>query len=313
MSILQQTARSIVVLTLMVLTARVAAQPSAAAPSSPPAAAEEAEFASAFELGLKAEQNNDYQRAKEHYERALAHAELSPVTSPRLRSLLALGWVHYKLNDPLRSVLYLQRAVADPALPKDRARDAQALIDLQMKQLGRLRIDVRPPPGARSTVTVQVDGREVLDASDVPVSVGRHEVRATAPGFAELVRAVDVAAGDEASLVATLSREPPSNAMRQAAWIVGGVAAASLAVGIGTGIYAWVKGDAAECPMNACTEANAQQMDSARVAGNIATATWIGAGVGAAASAILFWRSGADGNETRLSVTPTSVRLMQRW
>lgn len=301
--------------------AHAAAQSADSSSEPPPSAASgsaDAEIAAEFERGLKAEHDGELSRARDHYERALSRAEALSEPSPRARALLALGYIHYKLQAPLLSVTYLKRALADPTLKTEPAQYARRTIHEQMKQLGHLEIRVKPPLGDTAEVEVEVDGQNVPDPSDVPVAVGRHEVRATASGYRELVKAVDVGAGESKEVAEILVREQAMSSTRRAAWIVAGVSAVPLAVGIGAGIYAWVKGDQSECN-GPCTIENERGRNDARTAGFIADGTWAAAGVGAAVSAYLFWRSANEDSldkaaaKTRVTASLTSVTVTHRW
>lgn len=300
-------------------TAAQPAQPTAAARPAP--AREDAVFTSEFSSGLRAEDERNFDGARLHYERALARAEALDVPAPRLRALLALGWVHYNLGNQLRSVEYLKRAVADPALPSAREREAQALIAEEMKVLGQLQIDIRPPEGQTAKVAVQVDRRGVADPRDVPVAPGSHQVRATAPGYRELVQEAVVAAGQLQPVSGILEREQAMSGTRRAAWIVGGVAALSLAVGIGAGTYAWVKNEASDdCKSGVdCVRKEVDARNAAIVAGNVSTVAWVLGGVGGAAAAYLFWKSASEDDEravaprTRVGVGLASVRVTHAW
>ena len=284
-------------------------------PSSP----DDPEFSSEFERGMAAEEARAFERARVHYERALARAEKLAEPLARLRSLLALGWVHNSLKRYLRSVEYLKRALADPALPKGPAKEARTLIDDNMKWLGELRIDIHPSSGAVVKIAVTVDSREIGPASEVAVEPGTHEVRARAPGYREFIRYAEVAAGQSIDVKAILAREEPTSAMRRAAWIVGGVAALALVVGVSAGAYSWAKHGESDCRSGVnCTSAEVEHREAAITAGNVSTAAWVVAGVGAGASALLFWRSGTSSESdtaasTRVDVGIANVRISHAW
>jgi hypothetical protein len=88
---------------------------------------------------------------------------------------------------------------------------ARAVLDKATPRIAMLRVDVKAPPEAH--VSVAIDGEPVPDAvvrDERPTDPGRHEIRATAPGYPPATASVVLADGETKTL--SLQISPVANA-----------------------------------------------------------------------------------------------------
>jgi hypothetical protein len=217
----------------------------------PPAAAETREeiireAAKHFERGVALYGEADYRGALVEFKRA---AQLAP--NPTV--LYNIGQTQYQLREYAEALATFQRYLAEAAPSAANRAEVEGTIEVLKSRVGRLTI-VTDPPGADIFIDDAPVGRTPFDGS-LAVSVGRLKVMAVLAGRPSATRYVDVAAGDEASVVLQLApptaaaspvsqvlpsldvttRTPAgggSSGWRTAGWIVTGVAAAG-AVGFG--------------------------------------------------------------------------------
>lgn len=224
---------------------------------------------------------------------------------------------------------------------------AQSVLDASKPRIGALNIGLEVPAGVEPKITV--DGKEISAAvigADLPADPGRHTVTVSARGYLTTSQEVSLDAGAKQSVSLKLVKDPyakeidppvpaaaekglQANGTGQAphltpvpppvaeegshvpayvSWIVG---AAGLGVGIGFGVSALnAKNDLQQkCPNQECDPAYKNDLDGARLKGNIAT---VGFGVGALGvvlGTIFYAAAGSDAPEkTATGTSKDSLR-----
>jgi hypothetical protein len=106
------------------------------------------------------------------------------------------------LNRVVREVL----APTAPAAFKAAQQRAQTALSAALPNIGQLKIHVDGVPADQVTVTVDDEKvSSVLFDSNRPTDPGTHQVKATAPGFADATQSVQLAAGASAAVTLTLT------------------------------------------------------------------------------------------------------------
>ena len=173
-----------------------------------------------------------------------------------------------------------------------------------------LTINVVEPTASDVTVTVDDDDFEVADGA-VNFNPGRYRVVAKAKGYKKWSKKVRLDEGDEKTLSITMTpikaKVDPDAAKsgkgisRVPAYVAWGIGVAGIAAGIGFGVAAVQSTSDVRtlynCKENKCPVEAEEDLAVAKMNGNISTAGWIVAGVGAAAGTILFLVSGGDSEE----------------
>jgi tetratricopeptide (TPR) repeat protein len=185
----------------------------------------------------------DYQGALVEFKRAYA-------TAPNPTVLYNVGETEYQLQDYAGALSAFTRYLSDAPLTASHRGEVEASLEVLRTRVGHLNV-VTAPPGADVAIDDVAVGKTPL-ADRVVVSVGHRKVTASLAGRAPVVRYVDVAADDNASLTLDLpasapevappsasvpSHEPPpsahgSDALRTVGWITT-VALAAGATGVG--------------------------------------------------------------------------------
>jgi hypothetical protein len=236
----------------------------------------------------------------------------------------------------------LYKRAAEETLPPDApdsfakaqadARDRLAKIE---KRIPRLDITIA---GGDASTSVAVDGHTLSPdelGGPFPVDPGRHEVVATGGTGTSVAETVEVAEGDVRDVVLELGAtpvEPPDDGGGGGTgWIpvaVGyGVGGAGLIMGIAAGaVFLDELGglrercEALSGDENRCAPEEAGEGDDIEVLGNVSTAGFVIAGVGAAVGTVflvLWMTDGGDESETNgdaaLGLTPGGVELRGRF
>jgi len=127
---------------------------------------------------------------------------------PSARTLRTLGMTSFELRAYAQALTELQAALDDPRRPLSDEQRAQVstLIDQARAFVGRYQVAVTP-----STAELLVDGAPRALAADgvLLLEVGRHELRARASGYSELVRTLDVLGREDETLALELRPLPP--------------------------------------------------------------------------------------------------------
>lgn len=156
------------------------------------------------------------------------------------------------------------------------------------KTLSKLQISTS---GDTAGLVIHLDGEDVPKAalgSPVPADPGKHVIEATAPGFNVWQTTVTVGAKNDNQKVEIpplVAKPKPSNSLRTAAYVTGGVGLAGLVVG---GVFGGLAASDASsleklCPDKKCSTKEAQ--DARASANTKALVSTIGIGVGGAALA----------------------------
>lgn len=158
--------------------------------------------------GLKLAQSGNCNEAVDKLERSekLRH---SPIVLGRLgECLVNLG----KLVEGTESLRRMLREPLppDPSVALQQAYErAQAALDAAKPRIAGLTINVKAPPEAKVSVTV--DGEPVPPAAvgiEIPADPGDHAIEATAPGFLKATVRAKVAAGEKQAVSLELERDP---------------------------------------------------------------------------------------------------------
>jgi hypothetical protein len=171
-------------------------------------------------------------------------------------------------------------------------------------------------------VKVSVDGQPLLtklDGQSIPIDAGAHTFHFEGPDGQTLDRDVVIREGDKGQTVAVVLPRPGgakpgagpgaaaapesgSSTLRTVGWVVGGVGAAGVVVGLISGIVALSDKSSADCTNNVC---NPGSLSGLKTTSAVSTAGWVAGGVLLAGGAgiLLF---GPKGN----SAPTTGVRLM---
>jgi hypothetical protein len=222
-----------------------------------------------------------------------------------------------------------ERAVAEEkyAPTRDAASAELAILALKVSHVVVAIADA--PDGA----TVKLDGTALTPAqvgSSITVAPGDHTVELEVPGADTVRRAVSVAAGESKTIAlaagqAKQKEAPPppppkeegsSGSLRTVGFIVGGVGAASLVVGVVTGLMA--NGEFStledECGSSRCTDPSAADtIDSGKSLETVANVTLIGGAVlvAAAIPLVIFGGPSEKSGQASLSASPEGASL--RW
>jgi serine/threonine-protein kinase len=257
------------------------------------------------------------------YEEACRKLEESQRLAGAPGTLLNLGDCYEKVGRTASAWVTFRSAASAARSKGQRAREAEARERAARiePQLTRLRIGVPPEarvPGLEVRQDEVVLGEE-LWGLPTPVDPGKVRVAASAPGYREWSRDVDVAAAGATIVVlvpplslapkAAVAAPPPAGTpdeglgtQRTAALVVGGVGVAALVVGSIFGIDAIAKNNASNAD-DACDDAgfcNPDGLDlraSAITRANLSTGFFIGGAVALAAGAVL-WVTAPRGTAT---------------
>lgn len=144
-----------------------------------------------------------------HWEEARVLLERLYNARPSGESLRLLGAASYELRDYAVSVRYFRRALAEPQRPLGAARraDAQRALEAALRFVGAVRVVV---PGV-SDVRLRVDDADVQPDPDgtLTLSLGRHELLVSAPGYVAQTSELRVEAGTTQEVSIALRPEAP--------------------------------------------------------------------------------------------------------
>ncbi len=184
------------------------------------------------------------------YARALQRFEEVYAETRRAAVLVNIATMQARLGRLLAAAETYRRFLATEPAPELRARVAEALAIVEGR-MGRLRVEVAPPPANVASLSVEIDGRVVApDASGaVGVDPGPHAVRVR-DGERVIARGqVTVGEGESRDVrLPALALAAPSAPGEEpgegfdwglAGAVIGIVAAALLGVGVAVGVYAW--------------------------------------------------------------------------
>jgi hypothetical protein len=256
---------------------------------------------------------------------------------PSARTFRTLGMTSFELRAYAQALSELQTALTDPRrpLPDDQRAQVQALIEQARAFVGRYRVQLTP-----ASAELRVDGAPVALGQDgsLLLEVGRHELRARAPGYVEQMRRVDVQGREDEALVLELQPEQiaaapiaaPSPAPQAATadtphshkrlwtWIAAGTA---VALG-GTSTALWLASDSKydkefdRCHTNGsvkptCTkDAVNTSWQDLQTAHYVTLGLAIGAGVAAVA---LFFVEGGTEETPQVSFGPSGAQVRARF
>lgn len=224
---------------------------------------------------------------------------------------------------------------------RDQRADREAIsrehIDALGPRLRRLRMRVSPEASAIADLAIKRDGalvgRAGWDAA-APVDPGEHLIEASASGYqpfttrvtvgepgvttfvdlVPLVPLAQVAAGDAPLQIVPLTPERGSSGLRVTSYVVGGVAIASLGVGVAFAVIAKGKRDDANdaCPLAVCSDPAA--VEASRSAGrsaDLATGAFIASAVMLVGSITFFVLSSPESRASASARPPGPPALLR--
>ncbi|MBI4953106.1 MAG: tetratricopeptide repeat protein [Myxococcales bacterium] len=263
------------------------------------------------------------------YADAAKKLERADALDPAPEYKVALAQVLIELKDFVRAgELLAAAATAKPATivqkkAVDRAKEFRIEVE---ERTPTLAVEVREP--AANAVVLQLDGEPFEADTASPVNPGHHELTATAPGYQQLSQGLDLKESDRKTLPVTLVKSGSASAEDAGAssrgfnklpaviaWGVGG--AALFGMGVGAGVYAMDAtqevSDVYRCGEDGVCHPTPEQrpyfdddLYNAQVYGNLSTAGFVLAGVGAAAGAVLWVLS----DRSQAPDEPPSARLV---
>ena len=258
---------------------------------------------------------------------------------PSARTFRTLGMTSYELRGYAQALSELQTALTDPRrrLPDDQRAQVQQLIEQARAFVGRYRVQLTP-----ASAELRVDGAPAAVGQDglLLLEVGRHELRARAAGYTELMRRVDVQGREDQALVLELQPEPtaaapvtaplpapaaqptadsaPHGGKRLWTWIAAGTA---VALG-GTSTALWFASDSKydkefdRCHKNGSAQPTCTKGDVSTSWQDLQTAHYVtlGLAVGAGVAAVaLFFVEGGTEESTQVSFGPSGAQVRARF
>jgi hypothetical protein len=293
-------------LTFALCAATVTSVPSIAR-AEEPSSADRATARTLAQEGYVALRDKDYATAADRFSRAVALVHAPTLLRDLARAQVGLG----KLVDAHEnySTIIREGVAADAPAPWQKAlADAKAEIVAIPPRLPWVTITVAGP----SDPVVTIDGVPIAAASlgvKRPADPGKHEIRATAPGFYTAKKTVVLKEGESVNIAFELEDAPPdakpkpeeeantvvTTEVPDPPWrkpaIIGAFAlgGAGLALGSVTGALAISKRNklAPECVAGTCGPKQKSDLDAYHTYGPISTVSFIVGGVGAAAGVVL--------------------------
>jgi tetratricopeptide (TPR) repeat protein len=227
------------------------------------------------------------------WDEARALFEQAHRLAPTARTARGIGMAAFNQRDYAAAVTFLALALSSTEQPLTDAQRAQ-VDDLRRKALsfvGRFRFDVTRPEAR-----IEVGGAPTAPGDEVVLPLGRHAVRAEAPGFLPAERTLEVRGGEELHVTLTLVPAPLGTRATQRAafklspweWSLLGGAAAAGGAGLAVRVRGNVEFDSLErrCKARRCF---AEDTDTSKIErlDHTATALWIAGGVLAATAGAL--------------------------
>ncbi len=212
--------------------------------------------------------------------------------------VIALNWAKAEL---LRGKLVKAREIVamieDKPLPPDakpswtKAVEDATILGVELD--GRIPTVTVTLVGA-ANATITIDERTVTAGKPTPVDPGTHDVQVVTAGGGAKTERVTLAEKESRTLEIELGGgvDAPHVPTSLLPSIIGfGVGGLGLLVGTVTGIIFLRKVDELEeaCPGGACAPAQAGLLDDTTVLGNVSTAAWVVAGLGAAAGVVFLF------------------------
>ena len=168
-------------------------------PNATSAQAVQASYEPMIEEALQAYEAGRFAEARSMFKRA--HA-----LNPTARTLRGIGMCSFNLGDYVDAVFQLEQAVAETRKPLTEEQQARArdLVVLANARVGRFRLRLTPP---EAVLLVDGNPATLLDATDLIVEAGNHEIEARAPGYVSAHSTLRVEGGDRTTLVFHLNRD----------------------------------------------------------------------------------------------------------
>ncbi|MCC6522505.1 MAG: hypothetical protein IT373_07575 [Polyangiaceae bacterium] len=260
---------------------------------------------------LKLSREADALLKKGAYADAAQKLERADTLDPAPEYKVALAQVLIELREFVRAgeVLAAAATATPTTIAQKKAVDRAKEFRLEVEErTPTLAVEVREPSAA--AVVLQLDGEPFEADTPSPVNPGHHELTAEAPGYQALRQGVDLKESDRKTLPVTLVKTGGAGADDAGsssrgfnklpaviAWGVGG--AALFGMGVGAGVYAMQAtqevSDVYRCGEDGVCHPTPEQrpyfdddLYNAQVYGNVSTAGFVLAGVGAAAGAVLW-------------------------
>jgi hypothetical protein len=171
-------------------------------------------------------------------------------------------------------------------------------------------VEVDGPPGA----TVRVDDEKAVPGRATKVNPGEHVVTIEDGGNEKTERFVVSEKETHTMMMGLDTDGGTSNPSLVWPIVAFSVAGAGLVIGTVTGIIFAGKASDLEdaCPGDVCPPEEAEKLDETKTLGNVSTAMWIIAGLGAAAGTVLLFVPLGEGEEPVITVRATPVSASVR-
>jgi len=253
----------------------------------------------------------------EHYDVGCPKLAESYKLEPLAGALFTLAECEAKWSKPARALRHYEQYLKEyhgmtkelQQKQRERPKVAEEQVKALSAQIARLTI-VLPAPAPADAV-VRLDG-EVLDKTAMgvaqPVGPGEHQITFECAGCSPHDQKITLVAGDTRELklgspsdgqssADAGTRSPASGGLSLQQWgyIVGGVGAAFLIIGIGTGAAALGKKGVVDvhCDGSACDATGIDAVHSGKTLGDVSTAGFV-IGLAGLAAGVVLWVVGAD-------------------
>lgn len=273
-----------------------------------------------FKLGVDFYRERNYRAALIEFQRAYD-------ATPHYKLLYNLGQASLELQEDERAIEYFQRYLSEGAdkLDPERRSEVEQTIARLTERLATVQI-VTNQPGAQIYLDEMSIGTAPL-AEPLNVSVGRRRFVAVKPGFPNVERVIDVAAGDELTVTLEFKQriEPDASqvAMRPDAFSNRKRVSPAVWTGIATGGLALTATTLSILTLIAQNDYDdekkvrttpaklASLRDDAKVKALLADCLW-GATLAGAAVTVVLLTTAKDGEQVRaaVQVQPTGVRVV---
>jgi hypothetical protein len=244
-----------------------------------------------YDAGLKALESKNYKDACPKF------LESRRLDASKIASLIALAKCHDEAGQTASAWARYRELTVEfkKAGSAEGEKAATKRADELEKVLSKLEIKTT---GDVPGLIIRRDGTDVSKAElggPVNMDPGPHVIEATAPGYEVWQTTVTVGEKNDARTVTIpmlVAKPTPTNALRPAAFAVGGVGVAGLVIGgVFGGLAMSAKSDLSKsCPNNACSASNGGQdkLASAKTKGLVSTVGFAAGGAALATGVVLF-------------------------
>jgi hypothetical protein len=240
--------------------------------------------------------------------KALDKLQAAERIAPQSATKVEIAKVQTSLGDLVAALATLQGAARSTTGDQDKRAEIEAkkLLEALDTRTPKLTIEVEKPDADRVQITLD---EQATEPGEHRVNPGKHEVVATAKGYARWAKSVRLGEGESGFV--SVAMKPSDDAEphasrgsvpRWAAWTTWGLSAAAIGVGAGFGVMAMNTTDQVRanygCQGNACPARASEDLDVAKFNGNVSTASFAVGGAGLVTATILTVLAYKKGSET---------------